>query len=62
VAAAAAGLNTGYAQPVQLVTLDSTQGVTLEMHTVEAPGHRSANGEDAEDRAAWRAWMRQRGG
>jgi hypothetical protein len=62
VAAAVALLNAGYGAPVQPIALDSTHGVTLEVHTVEAPGHRSANGEDAEDGAAWRAWMRQREG
>jgi hypothetical protein len=62
VAAAIALLNAGYGAPVQPIALDSTHGVTLEVHTVEAPGHRSANGEDAEDGAAWRAWLRQREG
>jgi hypothetical protein len=61
VAAAIALLDVGYGQPVQPIALDSTHGVALEVHTVEAPDHRSANGEDAEDGAAWRAWLRQRG-
>jgi hypothetical protein len=60
VAAAIALLNAGYGQPVQPIALDSTHGVTLEVHTVEAPDGWPANGEDVEDRAAWRAWLRQR--
>jgi hypothetical protein len=55
-------LNAGYGAPMQPIALDSAHGITLEVHTAEAPGGRPANGEDAEDGAAWRAWMRQREG
>jgi hypothetical protein len=62
VAAAVALLNAGYGAPVQPIALDSAHGITLEVHTAEAPSGRPANGEDAEDGAAWCAWLRQRGG